>query len=104
MLDISQKSKTGNNDDYTILDEEWSRSIKRAAFVNNNIQKSVDDDELMAEFGITPEKKNVLNDFSLMKTKSINWDLESSKNSSLAPTILEKSKSNPYEKTKTIFK
>lgn len=87
MLDITKKSKQQNNknDQFTILDEDWSRSIKRAAFVNNNVQKEIDDDELLAEFGITPEKKNVLNDFSMMKTKSINWDLESSKNSSLAP-------------------
>ena len=55
MLDITQKSKQSyKNDDYTILDEQWSRSVKKAAFVNNNIQKQVDDDELMAEFGITP--------------------------------------------------
>jgi hypothetical protein len=43
----------------------------------------VDDDLLMAEFGITLEKKEVLHDFLLMKTKSINWDLETSKNSSV---------------------
>ena len=87
MLDITKKSKQENNknDQFTILDEDWSRSIKRAVFVNNNVQKEIDDDELLAEFGITPEKKSVLNDFSMMKTKSINWDLESSKNSSLAP-------------------
>jgi len=52
----------------------------------------------MTEFGITPEKKNVLNDFSMMKTKSINWDLESSKNSSLVP-----SNSNNNQ-SKTMFK
>lgn len=100
MLDITKKSKQGNNknDEFTILDEDWSRSIKRAAFVNNNVQKEVDDDELMAEFGITPEKKNVLNDFSMMKTKSINWDLESSKNSSLVPN------SNNNIQSKTLFK
>ena len=52
----------------------------------------------MAEFGITPEKKNVLNDFSMMKTKSINWDLESSKNSSLTLT------NNNNNHAKTMFK
>ncbi len=71
--------------------------------MNYNIQREVDDDLLMAEFGITPEKKEALNDFSLVKTKSINWDLETSKHCS---SIVE-GNSNKLEQTsksKTVFK
>ena len=71
--------------------------------MNYNIQKEVDDDLLMAEFGITPEKKDVLHDFSLMKTKSINWDLETSKNSSV-PSGSQANKLEETSKAKTMFK
>ena len=79
------------------------QNAKKAAFVNYNIQKEVDDDLLMAEFGITPEKKEVLHDFSLMKTKSINWDLETSKNSS-AQSGNQTDKLEETSKAKTMFK
>jgi hypothetical protein len=92
------------------------RNTKKTAFVNYNIQKEVDDDLLMAEFGITPEKKEVLKDFSLIKTKSINWDLETSKNSSIGDhnNLQETSKNHLHNtvqnnlehtsKSKTVFK
>jgi hypothetical protein len=50
----------------------------------------VDDDELLAEFGITPEKKTVLNDSLQVKAKPINWDMSSSSKSNTDNTITDK--------------
>lgn len=42
----------------------------------SQVQKQVDDDELMEEFGITPEKLNTVNaqGFQLNNARTINWE------------------------------
>ena len=52
-----------------------SQNLKKSAFIGM-VQEEVDDDDLMADFGISSKKKKNLNSFELKNTKTINWDVE----------------------------